>query len=188
MAVLVEGISVVVLREGIDRAYPGGWQRFVDDCPNRTLCADSYLARVGFMTPVDVEGFVHRLEACGLIFQKGGETVDIAVVDQLEGPTFPCRWLQFGHVEISGHLVAAARHADCLEMVLITPDGWRYEESLTTHHTFVPTDQVEERMQLLQKDGSMDVYLDFNTGKEGYTGRVFRGGRSDDSEASEGAE
>jgi len=188
VAVLVEGISIVVLRESIERAYPGGWQGFVDDCPNRTLCADTYLARVGFMTPVDVEAFVHRIEKCGLVLREGGEAVDIAVVDQVEGPTLPCRWLQFGHVEVSGHVVAAARHADCLEMVLIKPDGWRYEESLTAHHTFVPNEQVEERLRLLQEDGSMDVYLDFDTGKETYIGRTFRVDRPDDSEASEDAE
>ena len=58
MAILVEAISVVIKRSVIDQKFPGGWEAFVEDCPNRTLCADSALARVGFMTPVDVESYV----------------------------------------------------------------------------------------------------------------------------------
>jgi len=46
MTVLVEGISVIIKREVIERKFPGGWQDFVKDVPNQTLCADDELARI----------------------------------------------------------------------------------------------------------------------------------------------
>ena len=57
MAVLVEGISVIVRRDAIESKYDGGWDTFVDNVPNATLCADDEIARVGFMGPADVEAF-----------------------------------------------------------------------------------------------------------------------------------
>jgi len=61
MAVLVEAISVIVRRKAIDHSYPGGWDAFVAEVPNKTLCADDQLARVGFMTPQDVQNFIRAL-------------------------------------------------------------------------------------------------------------------------------
>jgi hypothetical protein len=61
MAVLIEAISVAIRQETLEAKYPGGIEGFVRDVPNQTFCADSYLARVGFMTPVDVEGYIRQL-------------------------------------------------------------------------------------------------------------------------------
>ena len=58
MSVLVEGISVIIKRKKIDEMFPGGWDAFVEDVPNRTLCADDELARVGFMSSPDAEAFI----------------------------------------------------------------------------------------------------------------------------------
>jgi hypothetical protein len=62
MAILVEGISVVIRAEAVIHRYPGGWERFRDDCPNDTLCADGELIRVGFphvgMTGLHEQGTV----------------------------------------------------------------------------------------------------------------------------------
>jgi hypothetical protein len=72
MAVLVEAISVIVRRARLEAIYPGGWEGFVRDCPNRTLCADANLVRVGFMTPAGVQEWVERLTAAGLEFIRDG--------------------------------------------------------------------------------------------------------------------
>src|SRR5687768_15123906 len=101
MAVLVEGISVIILRARLESLYPGGWAAFVANCPNATLCADTWLARVGFMTPADVESFVERLAAAGLVFVRDGVAVDIAVVDQVGGTTVSCPWLEVGTVSLA---------------------------------------------------------------------------------------
>ena len=72
MAVLVEAISVIVRRDAIDRRFSGGWREFLNAVPNNTFCADEDLARVGFMTPQDVEAFVRRLDCGGLTFVRKG--------------------------------------------------------------------------------------------------------------------
>jgi hypothetical protein len=55
MTVLVEAISVIIRRKAIDKNFPGGWDDFVKDVPNQTLCADDKLAQVGFMSPQDAK-------------------------------------------------------------------------------------------------------------------------------------
>ena len=63
MAVLIEGISVIVRRDAIESRYRSGWDGFVADVPSATFCADEEIARVGFMHPVDVEAFIEGLQA-----------------------------------------------------------------------------------------------------------------------------
>jgi hypothetical protein len=58
MAVLIEGLSVIIGEESIVSKNPGGWDQFRKDIPNQTLCADEELARVGFMLPHDVQCYV----------------------------------------------------------------------------------------------------------------------------------
>src|SRR5262245_31550547 len=66
--------------------------------PNATLCTDGQLARVGFMDPKAVEGFVNDLQSHGFVFLSQGKCVDIAVVEQQRGPTEPCEWLEFAQI------------------------------------------------------------------------------------------
>jgi hypothetical protein len=65
MAVLVEGISVVVRADSIVKEMQGGWERFRSLVPNGTLCFDDDLARVGFLDPNEVSAFIDRLESEG---------------------------------------------------------------------------------------------------------------------------
>ena len=88
---------MVVRLQAIDRSYPGWLQRYVEDCPSPTFCADDDLARVGFMSPYDVQRWVTELTEHGPVFVRDGRTVDIAVVDQMTGQTAPCDWLEFQH-------------------------------------------------------------------------------------------
>jgi len=85
MAILIEAISVVFRKEAIDDKFPGGWTRFLNDAPNRTLFSDGELGCLGFMHPEDVEKYVFYLESFGLDFDIGGQTKDTAVVDQVRG-------------------------------------------------------------------------------------------------------
>lgn len=101
MAVLVEGLSVIVRRDAITARYPGGWPAFLDTAPNDTLCFDDDLACVGFMTPVDVGEYVGQLQSGGLTFLRDRAAVDMAVVDQMEGPTAQIHWLEFTHVTLA---------------------------------------------------------------------------------------
>lgn len=133
MAVLVEAISVVARAEAILARYWGGWEAFKKDVPNQGLCADGELARVGFMTPADVEAWVRHLERQGLVYMREGKAADAVVVDQLRGPTTPCDWIEFSHVDwpAPGQRVAAARLVGSESTQIVTPDGWTCEGSIS---------------------------------------------------------
>lgn len=47
MAVLVEAISIIIKRNVIEEKFPNGWEGFILEAPNGSLCADDELARVG---------------------------------------------------------------------------------------------------------------------------------------------
>ncbi len=66
MALLAEAISIVVKISSLHAKYPGGWETFRRDCPNRTLASDGELARIGIMDPRPVRELVNRLKAAGL--------------------------------------------------------------------------------------------------------------------------
>lgn len=131
VAVLIEAISVVVRLADIRERYAGGWEQFVRDTPNEMLCADSNVARVGFLELGEAEAFVTALTNHGLAFLTDGRSADIAVVDQATGPTTPVDWLEFGIVPFLDGAVTVARLVGDSENMLMTPDGWKFEHSLS---------------------------------------------------------
>lgn len=184
MAVLCEAISVIVRRDAIEKRLHGGWRGFECMVPNATLCADAKLARVGFMAPPDVAAFVSHLENEGLTFLRDGRAVDVAVVDQIRGPTMPAEWLEFAHLSLgeTGNTVAACwlyeesrigtgTHFSGGPMELATPEGWAYENSLSANFKFVGNEELEDKMKFLRQEDGVDVYLDLSTGEEVYVGR-----------------
>ena len=185
MAVLVEAISVIVRRDAIDSRFRGGWREFEKVVPNSTLCTDGELARVGFMSPHDVEAFVRRLENGGLTFVRNCQAVDIAVVDQIRGPTIPAEWLEFAHLSIDetenkvaacwlfeGPRIGAGIHMSTLSIALATPAGWTYADSLSANFKFVGNEEMNEKLKFLRHENGTDVYLDLSTGKEVYVTRL----------------
>lgn len=185
MAVLVEALSVIVRRDAIDSRFQGGWRRFVDAVPNATICSDEHLARIGFMAPADVEAFVRYLEKNGLTFVRDGHPVDIAVVDQMRGPTIPAEWIEYARLTLGtsgnkvaacwlydGNRVAAGIHMPAQSMSLATPDGWRYEDSLSANFKFVDNDEFDEKLEFLRSDDGVDVYRDRQTGREVFLGNA----------------
>jgi hypothetical protein len=184
VAVLVEAISVVVRREAIDRSFAGGWDTFVSLVPNATLCTDGQLARVGLTDPKAVERFVNSLKSHGLVFLSQAKCVDIAVVDQQRGPTEPCEWLEFARIPFGkegarvaacwlfeGPSMVAGPHVPGLEFDLAAPSGWTYEGSLSERFTFVPNEDVQERLEYKRTENGIDVFLDTSTGREVYKPR-----------------
>lgn len=174
MAVLIEGISVVIRIDVIVNRFPGGWEKFKEIVPNQTLCSDNEIARIGFMSPTDVEVFIKQLQNNGFEFLRSGKAIDIAVADQIKGVTSECSWLEFGHVNMTndGSCVAACRLTGSEVMQVFTPPGWEYESSLSRAYTFVPTELVEKDLKYLRHENGLDVYLNIATGKEVYIGRT----------------
>lgn len=175
MAVLIEAISVVLKADSVIANYPGGWERFVADAPNQTLCADGQLVRLGFMTPDDVKVFVERLAHHGIFYLRDGRAQDVVIVDQQRGFAAPCDWAEFGRVDWQGDTakkVSACRAVGSQQSELVTPDGWTYDKSLTSQFSFIETRWVPEFMDFLRHENGLDVYRDLHTGKEVYVGRT----------------
>ena len=174
MAVLVEAISVIVSCAVIEARYPGGWDAFQKLVPNSTLCSDGELVRIGFMAPMDAKAFVEQLQKAGLVFVRNGKAVDVAVVDQLQGPTAACDWMEYGQLPYgdSDKRVAACRAACSRSTQVATPPGWEYERSLSAMHHYVRTDAVAKEFKYLRSENGMDVYLNLKTGEEVYMGRT----------------
>jgi hypothetical protein len=179
MAVLVEAISVVVRRDSIERSFDGGWTAFVAFVPDATLCTDGRLARVGFMDPKTVGKFVGSLQAAGLAFLESGKCTDIVVVDQQRGPTMPCEWLEFAHIPFGksggkvaacwlfeGRRLAPGVHFPGISIDLATPGNWTFEGSLSERFSFVPNEDVGDRLKYLRTESGLDVFLDTSTGRE----------------------
>jgi hypothetical protein len=135
LAVIVEGISVIIKLSSILNKYPGGWLSFQEHVPNYTLCADGELVRIGFLSPDDVKGFIHSLRRHNIIYLHEGKPRDLTVVDQSKGPIVPCDWIHFEIIDLEGNSekqISTCRVAgSCIDKVL-TPDGWEYDKSLSS--------------------------------------------------------
>ena len=139
MSVLVEAISVVVRRDAIAARYQGGWPSFVSAVPNGTLCMDLQLARVGFMHPTDVNGFLATLAKRGLtVADAKGSFVDLVVIDQRTGPTAQCDWVEVLQLPMETGSVIMARLKGTSDNKLVCPGGWSYQNSLSRNSEFHP--------------------------------------------------
>lgn len=172
MAVLVEGVSVIVRRLDIDAKYPRGWAGYVDDCPNTTLCADAHLARVGFMAPADAQLFIGRLGDQGFVVGPNPVGCEVAVVDHVGGTLQSADWLQVGGVRVDGHDVCACRLAGDESTLMITPDGWSWDKSLYRGAVQLREPETAGRWRFLRFENGLDVFLDLETGKEKFVGRT----------------
>lgn len=169
MCVLIEGISVVVKARSLEEKYTGGVAAYAATCPNDTYCADRDLVRIGFMSPYDVQRWVTDLEQQGLIFVQERQCVDVAVVDQVSGPTAPCDWLEFGR-QPEGYTVAWLTGTEPHEVEV--PEGWTEAQSLSDSHRRLTFDQMKRELFYLRREGDTDVFADQKTGKDVYMGRI----------------
>jgi len=174
MAVLIEAISIIMRRETIDKKYPGAWNAFVENTPNQTLCADDKIARLGFMSPFDVESFIKGLEKIGFKYVVNGQASEVAVIDQIKGFMTPCDWLDAGHVKIDNgkYEVAACKLKGCLSKFIIYPNGWEYNKSLSREYGFIPSGHLEKSLKYLRHENGSDVYFNKLTDGEVYIGRT----------------
>lgn len=175
MAVLIEGLSVVIRVDAINARYPGGWEAFASNAPNASVCWDGELARAGFMMPTDTRAYVKTLENLGLIHLVDGMARDFVVVDQLQGPATPCEWIEVGHVNLEHDLerrVLAARLKGSKQQLVYTPDEWTFERSLSRSFGYAPEAHRDKSLTFLRHESGLDVYLNSITGTEVYVGRT----------------
>lgn len=172
MSVLVEVISVIVKRQTIAERYPGGWHGYCKDAPNKTLCFDDEIARVGFMTPQDVGQFVKRLEARGFVFVKDKKFIDIAAVQPAGFCDAECDWLELGQMNDlkTGGSCVFCRLRGSTSDDLFTPEGWTFD--LSGELFTIPKEEVNKRLIFLNHENGLDVYLDTDSGKKVYQART----------------
>ncbi|MBU2578290.1 hypothetical protein KKA69_05710 [Patescibacteria group bacterium] len=176
MAVLIEAISVVIRLETIVEKYPGGLDQYVNDCPNRTLCMDEEIVRVGFMAPADMNAFTGNLERIGFKYIEDEEFDEIAVVDQFDGIFLPCDWLEYLKLVIfEGDIrVAICKRKGNSVGDVAFPLGWNYETSLSKRTLILDSESIEHRFIFLRRKGGVDFYLDALTGEEMFIDRSAR--------------
>jgi hypothetical protein len=146
MTVLVEGVSVIIKLEAIDRVIPDGWEGFRQHVPNFAWCKDDKLVRLGFLDGDEAKEFATKLETLGLIHQGSEGATDFALVDQIYGVTIKCNWLEYGHLDIHNDpqkKVAACRLAGTRDDTIVTPEGWKYENSLSAEYGLTPSDKSQ---------------------------------------------
>jgi hypothetical protein len=169
MAVLIEGISVIVRLATLHAKYPGGEAAYQRDCPNATFCADDHLARIGFMHSDDVRSFAERLNRVGFVTLQEGRFLDLAIVDQVTGPTAVCEWLAFGK-HLDGFVFAWLAGKEHGKVAI--PNGWKLEKSLSKNYGYVPREEARDRLKFLRTESGREVFLDQMTGKEVHIGRT----------------
>ena len=176
MAVLIEAISVVIRLETLAEKYPGGVDQYAEDCHNGTFCMDKDIARVGFMSPEDVDAFIDNLELLGLTCVTNGEYEEIAVLAQFRGLILPCEWLECLDVKIfegDQKLMVCQIKGSAFSGVAL-PGGWNYETSLSKRVVIVESEDEDKRMIFLRHEDGVDFYLDALTGQEVFIERARR--------------
>jgi hypothetical protein len=174
MAVLIEGISVVVRCSEIMRGYEGGAKGFANDVPNNTLRADGMLAAVTLLHPIDVQAYVEKLGSKGMKFRDKLGALDIVVVDQRTGFCFPCGWAFFGRTywdRKAGKEVAVCAMGPAGHREIVVPEGWNFDQSLSASHHFIDERGLPSNLRLIRREGELDVYFDEDAGKEFYSRR-----------------
>ncbi|MFM2032505.1 MAG: hypothetical protein RLZZ297_1270 [Chloroflexota bacterium] len=147
MAVLCEGLSVVIRRPAIATRYIGGFDAFLAALPDpQTLCMDDHLVRVGFLAARAVKTYTDTLVAHGLVFIAADRFVDMAVVDMQGGVTMACPWLQYARIpgpDGVGRLPVCWYAAGGIALAadsspLACPPGWVYDGSLSQAFRAMP--------------------------------------------------
>ena len=165
MSVLIEALSLVIQRITLDLSWPGGADAFLEamcapDCPARRLCSDDKLVSVSFFSPDDALAVVAGLRENGLIELDDQRFHDLALVDQREGPTMPCAWLEWKQHR-DGFTYAWLAGTEPGDMA--APADWTAEQSAR----LTRTDLRDEpgRMLKLAEEGDIETWLDFQTGQ-----------------------
>jgi hypothetical protein len=172
MAVLVEGISVIIKKNSLANCLSTRIDDFVKSVPNQTLCMDDDLIRVGFMSPHDVEDYIGHLETFGLVYLDNQRPFDIAVADQMTGLAVACDWLDFRRVEIQkGQFVSACSLVGAAYGgPVAVPDGWVYERSLSCKYQRFEPEDAAKNLELVRRESGVTTFRDKETGKILYSG------------------
>jgi len=161
MAVLIEAYSVVIKGDSLLNKWPGGWKAFESAVPNKTLCTDGSLVRVGFMVYQDAIEYCRTLGVNNLVAVTKEKDGDYVLVGQLEGPMFKPEWLKFEHMEKAKDdtkKIAVCRLVGDTKPGLSAPIGWKYDGSLSDKPNFASREEAEQRLEKIRRRDGVEVY------------------------------
>lgn len=166
MAVIIEGLTVVVRIQSIRTMYKDGLEAFIKAVPNATLCADGELAAVSFSSPEQVDTYLLYLKRQGLIYREN-DLSDIVVADQIYGLRYACEWVEFKRIYWNHHpqapIAICQARPSSFEGVA-TPVDWEYEQSLSRKVRYLDGVAVPKEVTLLRIENEMDVLQDHTSG------------------------
>lgn len=180
MAILIEGITVIVRRPAIEERYEGGVEAFAAAAPSPLFCLDDDLVAVAFTDADDAEAYCNDLAAAGVDFGDEGRSAEVAITDQFHGLLTETAWLEMARVDFDeqDHEITVAwfhegaQHTGDLpgpgdELEVAVPEGWSYETSLSALARFVPDEEIAARLEFVRHEADgVDVYRDRATGEE----------------------
>jgi len=175
MSVLIEAYSVVIKGDVLLEKWPGGWEAFEANVPNKTLCTDGSLVRVGFMVYQDAIEYCQTLRENNLTVVTNKKSGDYVLVGQLEGPVFQTEWLIFEQMEKaddSTKKIAICRHVGDTKSGLSAPIGWKYDGSFSDKPNFASNEEAEQRLEKIRRRDGVEVYYDKKTRKQVFVGRT----------------
>jgi hypothetical protein len=134
MAVLVEGVCLLLRCDAVERLYPGGVAALADACTAEAVCADEELMALTFEDSDAAEDYLAELEQYGFRHLVDDMAVDAVLADPHLGPISPCGWAEYGQATLE--LDPKKRVAWCAMpgadvSDLCVPKGWRFTGSLS---------------------------------------------------------
>lgn len=180
MAVLIEAWSVLVRRDAIDARFNGGWSNFLRLVPNRTLCMDTNLARVAFISWEDAESYIRFLASHGLVPANDEHWLDMVALNHIDGIEHPVPWLKTATTTLKPNQtvlvgwLSERQSSDSFTYFptdFSAPEGWTYEDSLMANGQLIYPDN-SDRYTLVRQENGVKVYLDRDSGKEIFVGHT----------------
>lgn len=171
MAVLVEGISVIVRVSSIRQKFPGGGGSFRNLIPHQRFCMDGQLVSVCFMAGNDVRAFAEELERHGLTVFDGQAFMDVAVVDMHKGVLAPAPWLASVTTQTGIRFVYLTDQGIGEAVV---PDGWQEEGSLYRTGTYVREEDLGAQVELVGESGDVQEVRLKGQDQPQYVGRTSK--------------
>ena len=151
MAVLIEMISVIIKRSSIENNLPSNqYLALMDYVLQNPSCMDEDILCIHMNSPMLTSSFVDFSKECHL---NWGE--DFIIVDQNDGVTTDCEWIQFTHIGADEPMAVGVffdgpksfgdglyiKNKDNLKVVV--PQGWKYEGSMSQEHTVTLLEDLE---------------------------------------------
>ncbi|CAN5308847.1 hypothetical protein BH09GEM1_BH09GEM1_18540 [soil metagenome] len=164
MSVLVEALSLIIPRTVLDVSYPGGTDAFMrkmcdPDIPSLLVSADDELVSVSFPGAEAATDITTELLALGITAVDEDCFIEMVFVDQSDGPTMPCDWIEWRKDDAGN---------TCCWLAGTDPDPIHAPTNWTPAHSLHPKshDHRDEpgRCVKLADDGSTETWLDLQTG------------------------